>query len=148
MKNNRAPLSIRLTEDIKDRLQKVAAKKRISVSDLVRELIDQGLSADAYREDEAKVLANMQVALREELAPSIERLAKIGSKNAIASSVNLLLTSMLLERWCKPESKPRLERFMEEARKLGTRFVRDGKGSVESFLRSSMEQLAEVWEDE
>jgi len=89
----------------------------------------------------------MQAALKSVLDPQIERMVKIAVKSSIASSVNLLYTSMLLYRLCEPKSRPKLEEFMDAARMEGIRFVQMGKGSIEGFLKSAMEKLVAMWDN-
>lgn len=141
-----AQVTLRLPMEMDEQLFALAKRNHITKTEQIRRLLVHGLSQKNYQEDESNILANMQTALREVLDPQIDRFAKLGSKNAIASSVNLLLTSMLLSRLCAPDSRPKLEQFEREARKMGIRFVQYSKGSIENFLESSMEQLNAMWE--
>lgn len=128
-------------------LEKMARKNNITITEQVRRYIKKGMTVDAYQEDEEQILANMRSSLKTVLDPQIDRMVKITVKNSISSSVNLLYTSMLLYRMCKPDARQRLEQFMEDARVMGIRFVQLGKGSVDDFLKRSMATLNAMWED-
>ena len=140
-------LSVRLSDEDLERIHKFARKNNIAVAEQARRYIIKGMSVEAYQNDEEKILANTRAALKEVLDPQIERMVKIMVKSSIASSVNLLYTSMLLSRLCAREARPKLESFMENARHMGIKFVQLGKGSVDEFLKSSMEALNAMWED-
>jgi len=142
----RKQITVKLTEKDADSLYKIAKQNHLSVAEQSRQFIKKGISVDAYQNDEEKILEHMKTALREVLDPQVERMVKISVKNAISSSVNLLYTSMMLYRICARDVRPKLEEFMEQARLMGIRFVQLSKGSIDDFLKSSMEQLNELWE--
>jgi len=143
----RRQLCIKLPADEAEDLLKTARKNNITITEQIRRYIKKGMSVDAYQNDEEKILANTRAALKDVLDPQIERMVKIMVKSSIASSVNLLYTSMLLYRLCSREVRPKLEAFMENARHMGIKFVQLGKGSVDEFLKNSMEALNAMWED-
>ena len=143
----RKMLTCRLTEQEAEKLAQVAKQNNLSVSEQVRRYVNKGITVDAYQTDEEKILANMKGALREVLDPQIDRIVKITVKNAIASSVNLLYTAMMLYRVCTKEVRPKLEVFMEDARRMGIRFVQLKEGSIDEYLKTSMARLNEVWEN-
>ena len=142
----RKQITVKLNEKDADSLYKIAKQNHLSVAEQSRRFIQKGISVDAYQNDEEKILEHMKAALREVLDPQVERMVKISVKNAISSSVNLLYTSMMLYRICARDVRPKLEEFMEQARLMGIRFVQLSKGSIDDFLKSSMEQLNELWE--
>lgn len=142
----RKQITVKLNEKDADSLYKIAKQNHLSVAEQSRRFIQKGISVDAYQNDEEKILEHIKAALREVLDPQVERMVKISVKNAISSSVNLLYTSMMLYRICARDVRPKLEEFMEQARLMGIRFVQLSKGSIDDFLKSSMEQLNELWE--
>ena len=145
--DNRAQITLRIPKEMDDQIFQLAKRNHLTKTEQIRRLIKKSMSQQAYQEDEEKILAHMQAALKSVLDPQIERMVKIAVKNSIASSVNLLYTSMLLYRLCEPKSRPKLEEFMDAARMEGIRFVQMGKGSIEGFLKSAMEKLVAMWDN-
>lgn len=144
--DNRAQITLRIPKDMDDQIFQLAKRNHMTKTEQIRRLISKSLSQSSYQEDESKIIDNMQNALKAVLDPQIERMVKISVKNSIASSVNLLYTAMMLYRICAKEARPKLMVFMEEARQMGIRFVQLGKGSIDDFLKTSMERLNETWD--
>lgn len=144
---SRKLIAFRVLESEAEKLENVARKNNITVSEQVRRYIEKGMTVDAYQNDETQILANMQTSLKTVLEPQIERMVKIMVKNSISASVDMLYTGIMMNRVCSPDLRPRLEDNMEEARRLAIRFVQLGKGSVDDFLTHSMEYLNTKWEE-
>lgn len=143
----RKQLSVRLPDDDLERIHKLAKENNISTAEQARRYIIKGMSVDAYQNDEGKILVNMQESLKAVLEPEINRIVKISVKNSIASSINLLYTAFLVYRIASPESQAKLEPIMDEARRLGISFVQLGKGSIDDFVKTSIQKIEATWED-
>ena len=144
----RKQITVKLEMRDSQALLKLSQANNITLAEQARRYIKKGMSVDLYANDEAKIIENMKTALEQVLDPHIDRIVKITVKNAIASSINLLYTAMLLYRICAPASRPKLDIFMEDARKMGIRFVQLSKGSIDEFLKSSMATLNDMWEND
>lgn len=105
------------------------------------------MTVDSYQNDEERILANMRASLKQVLDPQIERMVKINVKNSVSSSINLLYTAFLMHRMARGESKLKLDAVMNEVRRLGIGFVQQAKGSIDDFVRASIEKIEAMWED-
>lgn len=147
--DKRKQLCIKLPVAEAEQLMKMAKKNNITITEQVRRYIAKGMTVEAYQNDEEKILADMQIALKSVLDPQIERMVKINVKNSITSSISALHIAALLYRLTTNDiSRKKLEVLFEQARRLGIEFVRQGQGSVDDFLKNAVAQINETWERE
>lgn len=115
----------------------------------MRKLVNKGITLNAFQNDEEKILADMQAALKTVLDPQVERLVKVSVKNSIASSMNLLCTAAFMSRLATNEnSRKKLDALIAQARRLGIAFVQQGQGSIDEYLKESLRQIDETWDRE
>lgn len=143
----RKQLCIKLPMMEAEQLMKIARKNNVTITEQVRRYISKGMTVDAYQNDEERILVNMRASLKQILDPQIERIVKISVKNSVSSSINLLYTAFYMQRVVSAGNIQKLEAVMDEARRLGIGFVQQAKGSIDDFVRASIEKIEATWED-
>ena len=77
MKKDIARLTIRLPKDDFDALNKLAASKHISVSELMRNFINKGLAIDGHKEGIDFIRRHIREEINNAIVPRMERLIKL-----------------------------------------------------------------------
>jgi predicted DNA-binding protein len=116
--------TIRLTKDTYNKLNNLAEKRDEPLANVIRETIERGL-ANEWVDENKDLIANIvreqiQIALK----PSVERLAKIGSKSGHMSATAAFLNVQALMDLVPPEQRKDVRTMYESARKKAITYMK------------------------
>lgn len=90
-------LRFRVNDDLYNAVKGIAAQKGVTLADVCRELLEDAVAKQQGEQSQDYLLALVKRAVREELKPAEERLAKISAKNAITSGTSMFMSMQVLE---------------------------------------------------
>jgi predicted DNA-binding protein len=128
-------VTFRMTEEKKAELEKLAAKRKMPVSELIREFIDKGLSVQGYSDDIDFIRRNIREELKAQLAPAVDRLVKLTVKSGIVSAAGYFLNASALSEFVHPSRQREFEETLAESKKLGIYYFRLPSNEAAEFLK-------------
>lgn len=135
MKNDRhraAPIVFRCSGQMAETISKIASEQRRSKSEVLRQLVDTGLAATGYAENDEHLKSVLDAAMK----PHVERLAAISAKATQISSAAYFMSIFLLHE-LMPERSPFIEEAAGVSRQLGVEYLKLAKDrDLDEFLRS------------
>lgn len=116
--------TLRLTKDTYNKLNNLAEKRDEPLANIIRETIERGLASE-WVDENTNLIANIvreqiQIALK----PSVERLAKIGSKSGHMSATAAFLNVQALMDLVPKEQRKDVRAMYESARKKAITYMR------------------------
>jgi hypothetical protein len=90
-------LRFRVYDDLYNAVKGIAAQKGVTMADVCRELLEEAIGRQQGEQSQDYLLALVKRAVREEIKPTEERLAKISAKNAITSGTSMCMSMQVLE---------------------------------------------------
>lgn len=118
-KENRKVLSILVTDEEYENVQKLAAKRNISMSQLGRDFINQGVNGQLTENNIEFIAPLLRNIIRDVSAPQVERLAKMISKTCIISATATYLTADAVYKWVPPEQRQEVNKSFDRAFQQG-----------------------------
>lgn len=107
-----------------EQLEKLAAKRGITVPDLVREFIEQGLTNNYCVENIDLITNILRTQLNDILKPAVDRMAALSSKAAVQSATAAYLTAETIAKFVPDELQEDYLEVYEAARKKGVAYVK------------------------
>lgn len=121
-----------------------ATQKGKTQSDLIRELIERGLKADGYKNDDDRLYGMIKSALKELLDPAVNRLAAISAKNAQMAGADyvmlIYLARLLLE---DGGDMTQVDEMSEQARKSGIEILKAKDTYIDSVIKKAVAETKE-----
>jgi len=125
--------SIRFKAKSIEEIQKIAVIKKVTVSDIVREYVEKGLTVDSYKEDIDFITEIIHKELKEILEPQINRivkmLMKIGKVSAGTMYSNLSLIQLIND-----EDQEAYFEMISRSLKLGVEYMKKKDIEVDAYL--------------
>lgn len=90
-------LRFRVPDDLYNAVKGMAAQKDMKLADVCRELLEEAIDRRQSEQSQDYLLALVKQAVREELKPAEERLAKINAKSAITSGTSMFMNMQVLQ---------------------------------------------------
>lgn len=136
-----AYISFRCPPEIEDTISRIAAEQRKTKSEVLRQLVDAGLVATGYRQDDEYLDKKIREAVAAELKPSVERLASISAKAAQISGAAFFM-SVYMGQLVLPASEQDLVREVAaDARKLGIEYLKLKDRDVDDFIATGVKKI-------
>lgn len=139
MNSTNSLLVVRLPEEAKKALSAQANEENISMSELARQYIQKGLDADVYRAQINQIVECTETAVRQAIAPQIERLVKllmkIGKING--SGYYLQLANILNDK--DREDISTTSEIVGNCNRLALKYMSQKDSDVEAFLLNNGE---------
>ena len=138
MKNNKSnpdehKRSIRFKAKSIEEIQKIAVIRKVTVSDIVREYVEKGLTVDRYKEDTDFITEIIRQELKDILEPQINRivkmLMKIGKVSAGTMYSNLSLIQLIND-----EDQEAYFEMISRSLKLGVEYMKKKDVEVDAYL--------------
>lgn len=126
--------SVAFTVHQLEQLEKLAAKKNTTASDLIRTFIDKGLEIDGYTQDVDFIAGIVRQEIKAQLSPQIERLVKILMKSGKISAALYYLTLKLFVQMVSGERLVSLKEMATETRKLGVKYMQYKDHEINQYL--------------
>ena len=134
--------SIRFEADTIKEVQKIAALKNVSVSDIVRDYVKKGLTIDSYKKDTDLISEIVKEELKDVLEPQVNRivkmLMKIGKVSAGAMYSNLNLIHHITDQ----EHKEFYE-MINQSFRLGVDYMKKKDIEIDGYLGQSDEVVSD-----
>ncbi len=119
-------------------MEKLAAVRSISVSDIVREFVEKGLAVDGYKSDIDFITEIIHKELKEVLEPQINRivkmLMKIGKVSAGTMYSNLSLIQLISD-----EDQEAFYEMINRSLRLGVEYMKKKDVEVDQYLSQADE---------
>lgn len=90
-------LRFRVPDDLYNAVKGMAAQNNVKLADICRELLEEAIDRRQGEQSQDYLLALVKRAVREELKPAEERLAKISAKNAITSGTSMFMNMQVIQ---------------------------------------------------
>jgi len=119
-----SPIVFRANADTHNVISKIAIEQKKSKSEVLRQLVNAGLVASGYKQDEEYLVNTIQAAVQSALKPSVERLAAISAKAAHISGAAFFMNVYMGQLVLPPEEKELVNEAAAQARKLGIEYLK------------------------
>lgn len=113
-----------------DLINLIAAKKKCSNSEILRELINNSLQVNALNANMDLITEIVRNEILTALKPSVERLASLEVKTCMASATAMYLSAEALEKFVAPADRVQMQEAYSKARKKAVSYTKgkeDGK---------------------
>lgn len=125
--------SVRFKAKSIEEMQKIAVIRRVTVSDIVREYVEKGLTVDSYKEDTDLITVIIRQELKDILEPQISRivkmLMKIGKVSAGTMYSNLSFIQLI-----NNEDQEAYFEMISRSLKLGVEYMKKRDVEIDSYL--------------
>lgn len=125
--------SIRFEAETIKEMQKVAALRSVTVSDVVREYVKKGLTIDSYKEDTEFVAEIIRQELKDILEPQINRIVKMLMKIGKVSAGTMYSNLNLIQLIDSLEQQDFFE-MVNRSLKLGVDYMKKKDVEVDIYL--------------
>lgn len=145
-KSNTAHIPFRCSADMYEQIQKIAVGKNLSISATMRGLVQSGLVAEGYAQDEDHLYNLVQAAVKEAISPSVKRLAAISAKGAQAAGAAFSMSSYVaMNQAVSDNERDAVEEAAGQSRDLGIQFLKLEKTrDLDKFLADAAKELREI----
>lgn len=125
--------SIRFEADTIKEVQKLAAMRNVSVSDIVREYVKKGLTIDSYKEETELIAEIVRQELKDILEPQINRIVKMLMKIGKVSAGTMYSNINLIQLISDQNEQTYFE-MVSRVLKLGVDYMKKKDIEVDSYL--------------
>lgn len=127
--------------DTEATIAKIAAEQRKTKSEVIRQLVDAGMVATGYKQDEEHLEQMIQSAVQAAFRPQVERLAAISAKAAQISGAAFFMNVFMGRLALPPSEQQVVEEAAAQARKLGIEYLKLSKErDVDAFIREGVQK--------
>ncbi len=138
-----AHIVFRCSQTVEDTISKIAAEKKLPKSEVLRQVVDAGLVATGYKQDEDHLEKLIQAAVQTAFKPSVERLAAISAKAAQISGAAFFMNVYMGQLMLPASDKELVKEVVADARKLGIEYLKLKDQDVDAFLKQGTEKVIE-----
>lgn len=130
------------TAGVEDTIKRIAADQKKTKSEVLRQLVDAGLMATGYRQDEDYLTKLIQEAVTTAMKPQVERLAAISAKAAQISGAAFFMDIFASRLMLPPTEQQLVEEATAQARKLGIEYLKLKDRDVDAFLSEGVAKVS------
>jgi hypothetical protein len=117
-----------------EQIEKVAAKKNVFASDVIRDYVNKGLSVTGYEDNIELISGIIRQVVSAEIGRQANRLAAMLFKVGIITSSNYFLAVKMLSDVISPSLQEDFKDINSNARKLGIDYMKQSGVGVVEFL--------------
>ena len=132
---------VRISAELDETLGQLAAQRKLSKSEILRELVEEGLKASGKAVDEGHLYELVKAAVEEVTRPSVERLAAISAKATQIDAANFFMFLYTLTHDGSPEEQARIQEAVESARRLGIQYLKLKDRDLDRFIGEGAKQI-------
>ena len=134
---------IRCSVELDETLGKLAAQRRTSKSEVLRDLVDKGLVASGLKADEDYLEGIVRRTVQEVMKPHVERLAAISAKATQISGAGFFMGmyAALLRR--SPAEQQEIQDAAGQARELGIQYLKLKDRDIDAFIQEGVKSMKE-----
>lgn len=125
--------SIRFKTESIESMKKLAAIRKVTVSDIVREYVEKGLSVDSYKDDIDFITEIIHKELKEVLEPQINRIVKMLMKIGKVSA-GTMYTNLSLLQLINDENQEAYYEMLTNSLRLGVEYMKKKDFEVDTYL--------------
>jgi hypothetical protein len=125
--------SIRFKAKSIEEMEKLAAIRGLTVSDIVREFVEKGLAVDGYKNDIDFITEIIHRELKEVLEPQINRIVKLLMKIGKASA-GTMYSNLKLVQLVTDEDEQAYFEMVNKSLRLGVEYMKKKDVEVDQYL--------------
>ena len=125
--------SIRFKAKSIEEMEKLAAIRGLTVSDIVREFVEKGLAVDGYKNDIDFITEIIHRELKEVLEPQINRIVKLLMKIGKASA-GTMYSNIKLVQLVTDEDEQAYFEMVNKSLRLGVEYMKKKDTEVDQYL--------------
>ncbi len=138
---------IRCSKELDETLGRLAAQQHITKSEVLRNLVDKGLTATGAKVEDGEFYQLIQQAVKEAVQPQIERLAAISAKATHISGAAFFMSIFAATRDATPAEQREVEEAAGAARDLGIQYLKLKDQDIDAFLKAGAKRMVEETEE-
>lgn len=138
---------VRCSRELDETLAQLAAQRHITKSEVLRELVDKGLTATGAKVEDSELYEMIRQAVRETMQPQIERLAAISAKAAHISGAAFFMAVYAASHGRSPAEQREIEEAAGTARMLGIQYLKLKDRDIDAFLQNGAKQIIDDTEE-
>ena len=138
---------VRCLRELDETLAQLAAQRHITKSEVLRELVDKGLTATGAKVEDSELYEMIRQAVRETMQPQIERLAAISAKAAHISGAAFFMAVYAASHGRSPAEQREIEEAAGTARMLGIQYLKLKDRDIDAFLQNGAKQIIDDTEE-
>lgn len=140
-KHTAAYIPYRCSQSTYEAIEKISVAQRKTKVQVVRELVEAGLVATGYKQDEEYQAKLIQDVVKAALQPSVERLAAISAKATQISSAAFFMNIFTSRLMLPTREQDLIDQAAAEARKLGIEYLKLKDRDVDAFIADGAKKM-------
>ena len=120
--------------DMLEQIEKLALKKGVSTSEVIRGFVSKGLTVTAYDDNAEYITGIVRQVVSAEIGRQANRLAAMFFKVGIISSANYFMSVKLMSDFINPSMQEDFKDINTNARRLGIDYMKQSGVGVVEFL--------------
>ena len=137
-----SPIVFRCSSETWEAIGKIAIEQKKPKSEVLRQLVDAGLVATGYKQDEEYLDKKIREAVTAVLKPSVERLAAISAKAAQIAGATFFMNIYMGQLMLPDMEKQLVQDVAANARKLGIEYLKLKDQDVDAFISNGVEKVS------
>lgn len=138
---------VRCSRELDETLAQLAAQRHITKSEILRELVNKGLTATGAKVEDSELYEMIRQAVRETMQPQVERLAAISAKAAHISGAAFFMAVYAASHGRSPAEQREIEEAAGTARMLGIQYLKLKDRDIDAFLQNGAKQIIDDTEE-
>ncbi len=138
---------IRCSKELDETLGRLAAQQHITKSEVLRNLVDKGLTATGAKVEDGEFYQFIQQAVKEAVQPQIERLAAISAKATHISGAAFFMSIFAATQGRAPAEQRQIEEAAGTARELGIQYLKLKDRDIDAFLKEGSKRIIDESEE-
>ena len=138
---------VRCSRELDETLAQLAAQRHITKSEVLRELVDKGLTATGAKVEDSELYEMIRQAVRETMQPQVERLAAISAKAAHISGAAFFMAVYAASHGRSPAEQREIEEAAGTVRMLGIQYLKLKDRDIDAFLQNGAKQIIDDTEE-
>lgn len=139
-------MSLRISAEMRNTIDKIATQRNVSRSDAVRELLHAGMAAKGYEQDADHLYELIRQAVKSELKVPVERLASINAKAAQVAGANFFINVFSAMLRLPERERSQILEAVAIAREQGIKLLKVKDDGMDELLKRGVENM--LGEDE
>ncbi|MDN0033722.1 hypothetical protein QVN85_12500 [Oscillibacter valericigenes] len=140
-------IPFRCSQQMSAAISDIAREQHITKSEVLRNLVDKGLTATGAKVEDGEFYQLIQQAVKETMQPQIERLAAISAKATHISGAAFFMSIFAATRDATPAEQREIEEAAGAARDLGIQYLKLKDQDIDAFLKSGAKRMVEETEE-
>lgn len=138
---------IRCSKELDETLGRLAAQQHITKSEVLRNLVDKGLTATGAKVEDGEFYQLIQQAVKEAVQPQIERLAAISAKATHISGAAFFMSIFTATQGRTPTEQRQIEEAAGTARELGIQYLKLKDRDIDAFIKEGAKRITDESEE-